>query len=77
VEATLAKAGQLQNLPWDEEAQLILNDIVANQPILTQISAAKRVRDRAERQARLEGTQRVTKELLHRIQGTLGAGVSS
>lgn len=77
VEATLARAGQLQSLPWDEEAQLMLNDIIANQPILTQISAAKRVRDRSERQARLEGSQRVTKELLQRIQASLGVGVVS
>ena len=55
----------------------MLNQIIANQPILTQISAAKRVRDSAERQARLEGAQRVTKELLQRMQFSLDAGVSS
>ena len=77
VEATLVKTGQLSSLPWDEGAQLVLNQIIANQPILTQISAAKRVRDSAERQARLEGAQRVTKELLQRMQFSLDAGVSS
>lgn len=77
VEATLVKAGQMSNLPWDEDAQLVLNQIIANQPIITQISAAKRVRDSAERQARLEGAQRVTKELLQRMQFSLDAGVSS
>ena len=77
VEATLVKAGQMSNLPWDEDAQLVLNQIIANQPIITQISAAKRVRDSAERQARLEGSQRVTKELLQRMLFSLDAGVSS
>jgi chlorophyllide a reductase subunit Z len=76
VEATLAKPGQLENLPWDEQAQMILNQIVANQPVLTQISAAKRLRDRAEREARLAGASRVTEELLNRIQATVGAGVN-
>ncbi len=77
VEATLAKAGQLDNLPWDEKAQAILNQIVADQPVLTQISAAKRLRDRAEREARLAGASRVTEELLNRIQASVGAGVNS
>jgi chlorophyllide a reductase subunit Z len=77
VEATLAKPGQLDNLPWDEKAQFILNEIVADQPVLTQISAAKRLRDRAEREARLAGASRVTEELLNRIQATAGSGVNS
>ena len=77
VEATLAKPGQLDNLPWDERAQFILNEIVADQPVLTQISAAKRLRDRAEREARLAGASRVTEELLNRIQATAGSGVNS
>jgi chlorophyllide a reductase subunit Z len=67
----------LENLPWDENAQMILNRIVADQPVLTQISAAKRLRDRAEREARLAGATRVTEELLNRIQASFGAGVSS
>jgi chlorophyllide a reductase subunit Z len=77
VEATLAKPGQLDNLPWDEKAQFILNEIVADQPVLTQISAAKRLRDRAEREARLAGASRVTEELLNRIQAPAGSGVNS
>jgi chlorophyllide a reductase subunit Z len=45
---------------WDEAAQALLAQIVQREPVLVQISAAKRLRDRAERDARHAGEARVT-----------------
>lgn len=42
-------------LPWDDEATKRLDDILERIPVLTRISAAKRLRDESERRARAEG----------------------
>ena len=64
VDKTLAKAEQSESRPWDEDAEVVFNEFVENQPFLVRISAAKRVRDYAERQARLAGEERVTRGLV-------------
>jgi chlorophyllide a reductase subunit Z len=57
VEATPAK--QQQALIWDEAAKATLDDLVARLPVLVQISAAKKLRDTAERSARRAQSDRV------------------
>jgi len=59
VEQTLARAPAVDTLEWDLDAQQLMADWVENQPVLVQISAAKRLRDRAERDARQAGETRV------------------
>jgi len=58
-------------LPWDEEARRELDRIVATQPILTRISAAKQMRDTAEHRSTQLGLARVDLETL---QAAVGAG---
>jgi 3,8-divinyl chlorophyllide a/chlorophyllide a reductase subunit Z len=52
--------GQIASIPWEEEAQALMNKLISNQPVLTQISVAKRIRDEAEFEARKQKIERVT-----------------
>ena len=58
VEATPAK--HPDELPWEDKAREALDELIEAQPVLVRISAAKRLRDAAERQARRAGEERVT-----------------
>jgi chlorophyllide a reductase subunit Z len=61
VEATPARAvAANETQRWEDAAQRLLADLVAAEPVLVQISAAKRLRDRAERDARRAGEITVT-----------------
>jgi chlorophyllide a reductase subunit Z len=52
VEATPSRLVQNEVAPWDDEALQLLDDYVEAEPFLLRISAAKRMRDRVERDAR-------------------------
>jgi 3,8-divinyl chlorophyllide a/chlorophyllide a reductase subunit Z len=58
VEATPARLHE--ELPWDAAAKAALDEILESHPVLVRISAAKRLRDAAERHARRAGEERVT-----------------
>jgi chlorophyllide a reductase subunit Z len=72
VEATPSRLHQ--DLPWDEDAKTALDDAVEAQPVLVRISAAKRLRDAAEREAQRGGDRRVTSLCLSRAQAALAQG---
>jgi chlorophyllide a reductase subunit Z len=50
----------LTPLQWNEDAHVRLEALVELQPVLVRISSAKRLRDRSEKAARAEGSERVT-----------------
>jgi len=53
--------------PWDEDAQHLFDDHLDAEPFLVRISAAKRLRDRVERDVRQAGEDRVTAERVAQV----------
>ena len=64
VEATPAR--RHVELAWDDDAKAAFDAIVEAQPILVRISAAKRLRDSAERAARLAGETKIMRARVDR-----------
>jgi 3,8-divinyl chlorophyllide a/chlorophyllide a reductase subunit Z len=58
VEATPTRLHR--EIPWDAEARRLLDELVEATPVLVRISAAKRLRDAAEREAHRAGDDQVT-----------------
>jgi chlorophyllide a reductase subunit Z len=72
IAATPARAER--ELPWDPAAKHSLDELIERQPVLVRISAAKRLRDAAERAARSAGQESVTEEILARVKSRLAEG---
>lgn len=69
VEATRARLHR--ELPWEDAARLTLDRIVNAYPVLIRISAAKRLRDQAEKLAQESGAEMVTQHHVEQAKGTL------
>jgi 3,8-divinyl chlorophyllide a/chlorophyllide a reductase subunit Z len=63
-----------QELPWAPEAKAALDRLIEEQPVLVRISAAKRLRDTAERLAREAGGGTVTADRLAAAHQSLSGG---
>ncbi len=77
VEPTPARAVADRPTAWDDEAHALLGEYVQTEPVLVQISAAKRLRDRAERDARRAGEARVTVARVNAAREALRQGVAA
>jgi chlorophyllide a reductase subunit Z len=60
MDAVASTPAKKEELPWDAEAQRELERLVERHPVVARISAAKRLRDAAEQDARQRGEGRVT-----------------
>jgi len=77
VDPTPARVGDgavQESYVWESDAQQLLNEFVQTEPVLVQISAAKRLRDRAEREAKREGVRSVTVDHVSRARDVLKQG---
>lgn len=75
VDATPARLAK--ELPWSVDAKAVLDEIVEQQPVLIRISVAKRMRDRAEREARRTGVESVLKDHVIHAQESLLEGATT
>jgi chlorophyllide a reductase subunit Z len=72
--ARVADGNSGMSCEWDADAQDLLAQYVEHEPVLVQISAAKRLRDRAEAQARTTADRRVTIAHVSRARDALRQG---
>jgi chlorophyllide a reductase subunit Z len=70
IEATPSRSREA-SLPWDDEARAALDLLVEQESPLVRISSAKRLRDRAEADARAEGAERVDADRVRNAARTL------
>ena len=76
IEATPGRAASSETLAWEPGAHEMMEELLEAQPVLVRISAAKNMRDRAERDARETGRSSVEASRFAELFGlsTAGAG---
>jgi chlorophyllide a reductase subunit Z len=75
IDATPSRHLSDKPMPWEAEAQSLLERLIESEPVLVRISAAKRMRDRAERDARESGRSHVQADRLVELFGQSKTGM--
>ena len=75
IEATPSRLHK--ELLWDDDAKTALDEMIEAQPVLVRISAAKRLRDAAEREAQRAGDRTVTSMRVAQAHGALTKGIAA
>lgn len=70
IEPTTTRVGSA--MPWSPDAQALLEQRISAEPVLVRISAAKRLRDAAEQEARRDGAAEVTPRHIQQAAGLAG-----
>jgi chlorophyllide a reductase subunit Z len=74
IEASPGRAATESTIPWEPEAHQLMEELLELQPVLVRISAAKRMRDHAERDARETGRAQVEAQRFSELFGKSTAG---
>jgi len=70
-------AREHRELAWSADAKALFDRLIANEPVLVRISAAKRLRDGVERAARAAGEAEVGVERLRAVAGPAAQAVEA
>jgi len=71
------RAASTETLAWEPQAHALLEELLEAQPVLVRISAAKQMRDRAERDARETGRAGVEAKRFAELFGHSPAGATA
>ena len=77
IDATPSRVNADKPITWSLEAHALLEELIEAEPVLVRISAAKQMRDRAEREARQSGRSSVEFDQLSKLFGHSKAGVAA
>jgi chlorophyllide a reductase subunit Z len=77
IEATPGRAASTETLAWEPGAHALMEELLEAQPVLVRISAAKQMRDRAERDARETGRAGVEAKRFAELFGHSNAGATA
>jgi 3,8-divinyl chlorophyllide a/chlorophyllide a reductase subunit Z len=76
IDATPSRLNADRPISWDPAAHQMLEDLIEAEPVLVRISAAKQMRDRAERDARQSGRSVVELDRIAELFGQSKVGVA-
>ncbi len=77
IDATPSRLAVSETVAWDDDAQQFLEELIEAEPVLVRISAAKRIRDRAEADARAAGRSQVSADRLQELFGRSKVGLEA
>ena len=69
IDSTPSRVNADKPITWSDEAHALLEELIEAEPVLVRISAAKQMRDRAEREARQSGRTSVELDRLSELFG--------